>query len=285
MDWIESRTTIVDHPKTRKLARKLGIPIAAVVGHLHCLWHWAAKYARDGDLSRFDVDDIAYGARWDCNEYGVEADSTMFCAALVEIGWIDEGPTRLHDWWDFAGRFLEKQESVQEASAAGTWGNHKRWHVGRGVIAPDCRFCRGDNAPESPPESGPDIHNTTTPDLTVPNTTSSDGGDVDNSKTVENPKTARIVSDVAAALADDFVFADLQPGLQALRDGLVAGQSITRPVAYVRKIADKTRAAREASERASSPIIECPHCERHLRQRDLQAHIHAEHPEIQQVSA
>ena len=100
MAWIESHQELKDHPKTRKLARQLGITVPAAIGHLHCLWWWALEYAQDGDLSAHDAEEIGFAGMW-------EGDSDQFIAALCQSGFLDEagnpGDYGLHDWTDYAG--------------------------------------------------------------------------------------------------------------------------------------------------------------------------------------
>jgi len=38
--YIQSHEEIATHPKTRRLARALGISLPTVIGHLHLLWWW-----------------------------------------------------------------------------------------------------------------------------------------------------------------------------------------------------------------------------------------------------
>jgi hypothetical protein len=110
MLWIESHTNLADHPKTRKLTRRLDIPIPLAVGFLTLLWHWAMEYAEEGDLSRHDAEDIAVGARW-------EGEAETFVGALVAVGFIDETDDglALHDWTDYAGRYIRGREQRREA--------------------------------------------------------------------------------------------------------------------------------------------------------------------------
>ena len=99
-----------DHPKTRKLSRELGIPVPTVIGHLHCLWWWAMDYAQDGDLSRYEVIDVAIGAGWD-------GDHWEFVTALEEAGFLDEdgnGNRSIHDWEDYAGKLLDRKRANAE---------------------------------------------------------------------------------------------------------------------------------------------------------------------------
>lgn len=118
--WIESHQDLATNPKTRKAARALQVSIPAVMGHLHCLWHWALDHAEDGDVSAFDVDDIAIAAMWD-------GDPEAFVAALRDCGPGDKAgflevngaigdpgedqtaALALHDWWQYAGKLVAKR--------------------------------------------------------------------------------------------------------------------------------------------------------------------------------
>ena len=77
------------HHKTRKLERRLG---EAGVMALLRLWEYAAEFRPDGELSGMNEEDIALAAGW-------HGDGD-FVSALIEIGWLDEGPDCLsmHDW-------------------------------------------------------------------------------------------------------------------------------------------------------------------------------------------
>lgn len=56
---------------------------------------------------------------------------------LMLAGWADHNPTR-----------IEVEEHARERSQAGTLGNHRRWHEGRGITVADCVHCAGhDDAP------------------------------------------------------------------------------------------------------------------------------------------
>ena len=115
MAWIESHQTVGQHPKTKKLARRLGVSLPAAVGHLHYLWWWALDFAQDGALDKFDADDIADALHWD-------GEPSQLIDALVSSGYIDETPEglRIHDWTDYAGKLLERREKdrVRKAEAA-----------------------------------------------------------------------------------------------------------------------------------------------------------------------
>src|SRR5690606_34760670 len=114
MAWIESHQELRHHPKTKRLARRLGISVPAAIGHLHCLWWWALDYAPDGDISDYDAEDIADAAMWD-------GDPQEFLSALIECGpgagagFIerDEHGMRLHDWDDYGNEHKVRQEAAE----------------------------------------------------------------------------------------------------------------------------------------------------------------------------
>jgi len=179
MAWIESHQTLATHPKTRRAARELGIRPVHLIGHLHCLWHWALDHAEDGDLSRYDAEDLAIAAQWD-------DDPDLFVNALVNCGpgggsgFIDRTGTRfaLHNWAVYTDRLVARRESGRKA-------NHERWHVARGVRAEGCDWCE-DSSPDAdavPTDSDRNptgvgsestVPNPTQPDPTQPKNTTSD---------------------------------------------------------------------------------------------------------------
>lgn len=109
MAWIESHQELRDHPKTRRLARYLGIHVREAVGLLHFLWWWALDYAEDGDLSRFEAADIADAILWD-------GDPEQAVDALVRAGFLDRTDSGLviHDWDEYAGRLVEQRRKNRE---------------------------------------------------------------------------------------------------------------------------------------------------------------------------
>lgn len=89
-----------------RAAMELEISEPRMIGHLHLLWWWALAYADDGDLSGFTVKEIERGARWD----GPLGD---LVAALESVGFIVEG-RQLNDWWDYAGKLVERRQKDRE---------------------------------------------------------------------------------------------------------------------------------------------------------------------------
>lgn len=111
MAWIESHQDLANHPKTRRLMRTLQITRRDVVGMLHLLWWWAMEYAPEGSLAGYSPPDIADAVDW-------EGDPGILVAALLSSGFLDEneneGELRIHDWWDYAGKLLEKRRQDAE---------------------------------------------------------------------------------------------------------------------------------------------------------------------------
>lgn len=102
MEWIESHKSLARHPKTKRLARALDVSIPTAIGHLHLLWWWSTDYAEDGQLTRYEAEDIADAAMW-------EGDAAEFVTALQRAGWLDED-MYLHDWQDYSGKLIEKRK-------------------------------------------------------------------------------------------------------------------------------------------------------------------------------
>jgi hypothetical protein len=116
MLYTPSHAELGQHPKTRRLARLLGVSIPTAIGHLHLLWHFALKYAPDGDLAGFDALDVADGALW-------EGEPTALLSALADAGWLDAG--QLHDWGEYGGKFVKRKEDnaerMRDARATGKY--------------------------------------------------------------------------------------------------------------------------------------------------------------------
>jgi len=112
MAWIESHDTLPRHPKTRRLARLLGVPVPQALGHLHLLWWWALGFGHNGMLDGYIAEDVADELMWD-------GDPTVLVDALLAVGFLDgppEGPWHVHDWADYAGR-LEAKRADDRARA------------------------------------------------------------------------------------------------------------------------------------------------------------------------
>lgn len=101
MAWIEFHQQLGRHPKVLRLAGKLHIHPAQVIGHLAYLWWWSLDYVPNGDLSASSSTEIASAATW-------PGDADKFLSALKVTGWIDENGM-IHDWMEYAGRLIEER--------------------------------------------------------------------------------------------------------------------------------------------------------------------------------
>ena len=54
-----------DHPKVKRLAKSLGVPLYGSRGICEGLWHFAAKHAPQGDVGRWSDSEIAEAIDWD----------------------------------------------------------------------------------------------------------------------------------------------------------------------------------------------------------------------------
>lgn len=141
MDWVPSHAALATHPKTKRLARLLGVEIPAAIGHLHLLWYFTADYTSDGDLTRFDTADLADVAQW-------KGDPDTFISALIECGPGDtagflervDGHLTLHDFDEHIGRHMRRLEGTRQRAKAQAARNKD------GTFAAPTRSLRVDNA-------------------------------------------------------------------------------------------------------------------------------------------
>jgi hypothetical protein len=86
------------HPKTKALARNLGVSLPTAIGTLQLLWEFASEYAPDGAIGKFSDEYIAEECGWAGDPGGLIAALTA-----AESRWVDtDGLFRLvvHDWPD-----------------------------------------------------------------------------------------------------------------------------------------------------------------------------------------
>lgn len=151
MAWIESHTLILRHRKLISLAKELRLKPVYCLGHLHALWHAAMEQAEDGDLSSWSDEFIAESA-------GFQGDVTQFVSLLQLHGWLDG--KILHDWLDYAGRFLRGKYSTRgREKLVEIWAKHGRV------------YGNADNLPTQSRQVADKLPTPTIPNLTVPNQT------------------------------------------------------------------------------------------------------------------
>lgn len=99
------KRTGIDHPKTKRLSKLLGVTHFAAVGLLECLWHFAARHAIRGDIGRWSNEEIGDAVGWPTD------DVERFVTALVDTGWLDrhvEHRLTIHDWHDHCDEAVRK---------------------------------------------------------------------------------------------------------------------------------------------------------------------------------
>jgi len=94
---------LIGHPKTARLANRLGLRPLYAAAHLIALWSWALNYAKSGKLA--DVEDVALAAQWD-------GDADTFAQELVNTGWLTLNGSgfAIHEWDKYGGQIFKWRE-------------------------------------------------------------------------------------------------------------------------------------------------------------------------------
>lgn len=105
MAWIESHQGLERHPKIMQLGYIMNWSIDETLGRMHRFWWWCLDYAPTGDLRQVDwkILGMHLGLK--------EDDSLKFREALVTTHLVcrlarTRLPLRVHDWIEYAGRYL-----------------------------------------------------------------------------------------------------------------------------------------------------------------------------------
>lgn len=105
MPWIASDIDIGTNTNTLRLQRAMEWDMQRTVGALHMFWHWAMHEVLDGDLRKFNDDDIAIHS-------GVALeDAEQFVNAMKHARYIEITPYfRISNWWEIAGKYLRESK-------------------------------------------------------------------------------------------------------------------------------------------------------------------------------
>lgn len=98
-----------DHPKTKALMAALGVRRYVAVGLLESLWHFAAQYAKRGDVGRWENTAIGTALDWD-------GDSDALMQAFISSGYLEECPhyrLLIHDWETHCDQTVQRSEEVK----------------------------------------------------------------------------------------------------------------------------------------------------------------------------
>ena len=111
MAWIESHQSLGTHPKTKRLARILGINLPQAVGHVQYLWWWAADFAPNGCLNAYDAADVADACLWPGDPI-VFVEALLCCGGVERRGFIEKTTEGwiIHDWNEYQGRIIAYRE-------------------------------------------------------------------------------------------------------------------------------------------------------------------------------
>lgn len=99
---IRIKIGFLDHPKTVKLKRRLGLE---GIECLLRLWMFAAQYRPEGLFSDMDIEDIEIAVHWS-GQPGVLVE-TLLGLRFVEL---DDETYRLHDWEQHNGYASSSQD-------------------------------------------------------------------------------------------------------------------------------------------------------------------------------
>lgn len=110
--WAPFEHDTKNNPKTKALAKKLGLPVFAACGLLALLWSWATSKAEgsDGLISEYRTKAIEDACGWN-------GQRGKLLVALQECGFIDgetdndDDPLRIHDWADYNNALIKKREN------------------------------------------------------------------------------------------------------------------------------------------------------------------------------
>jgi hypothetical protein len=219
-----------DHPKVDGLSDKAFRLLVET-------WCWCNRQKTDGRVP---------AARWR-KQHTKKARQELIDGRLAEE--LPGGDIQMHDYLEHQRSAVEMADMRAVKSQGGTFGNHKRWHVDRGLKDPDCAHCSiapPIGSPTPPPiAKGSDSDRTTIASSSV----SDQGPTVPRSSSVDHhlrPQTREASTDDDQSLAIDKLIAGIladetgrqvepQRAAEIRRELLAARPGVRSPMAYVAK--------------------------------------------------
>lgn len=130
MPWAKLDDKFHSHPKVMELELpEIGLWTLAA--------SWCADYLTDGEIKRGQIRRL--GGSDELAQKLVEA-----CLwEPTEDGW------QFRDWADYQPTRASVEQEREAKRLAGLERAHNRWHLGRGVTAPDCELCNKNGTPDS----------------------------------------------------------------------------------------------------------------------------------------
>lgn len=106
--FVRVNSNFYNHPKTLRLKAALGNDAYWLPPRI---WAYAAEYHPDGDLSTFSSAEIASFA-------GYLGDASRMLEALLQAGFLDAEPLRIHDWGEYNSYHATYAARAKVAAAA-----------------------------------------------------------------------------------------------------------------------------------------------------------------------
>lgn len=247
MTWFKVDDSFYDHPKV------FDLPDSAVA-----LWVragcWSARNLKDGFVP------TGMPARL-CD------DPDAAIRALIDRGlWKrTRGGFRFHDWSVYQPTREEAIAASEKKSSGGRLGNHRRWHVDRGVVDPQCDYCQEKRPSHNRSESdrttdGPTESGANPPSRPVPSR-KNDGSVVGNGDGSQSVRAGAHVREVHRYLTRRFHDGLTEPmSAQVLREcERRSPKPIRNPVKYIQgmdegDLADIVGAVMDADEATKTPL-------------------------------
>lgn len=148
MKWIELHTNLRTHFKIRKGATLLGVTVREFGGLWVWLLCWAGQHVESGDLTDFSAADIAAEVAWDGDPEKL-LDALLGCGPGSRSGLLERTPDErllIHDWEDYAGKYLDGQDAYHEANSARAEAGRTRRESARAWLT---EFLAGGSQPSS----------------------------------------------------------------------------------------------------------------------------------------
>lgn len=103
MAWIESHQKLKEEPGLYRLMSALSCKRIEAIGILHMFWWWCVDHAEDGDLRKFNDEELVRVVEWN-------GDGKAFIDAMVQAEFIEREPYfRIRNWWKFVEKFMKRR--------------------------------------------------------------------------------------------------------------------------------------------------------------------------------
>lgn len=104
MAWIESHQKLKEDPKVFELMIGLNCSKAEAIGRLHMFWWWCVDQAENGDLRKFNDNNLAIAVELNSDQ------GKSFVEAMINAGFLERSPYfRISNWWKFCEIFMKRR--------------------------------------------------------------------------------------------------------------------------------------------------------------------------------